>query len=174
LPALRAAKAEGLPISVETCPHYLCLDAESIPDGATQFKCAPPIRDRENRDKLWGALLDGSIDFVITDHSPCTHQLKQFERGHFQDARGGIASLQLGQRLAYGDGGEAHLACGLFDRRGVEAVVDRAPLGLGLEIGGPPEHQRHFVAAQPVGMPLAHAPHHRRSPPDRGPRAWSR
>jgi allantoinase len=91
LPALRAAKAEGLPLSVETCPHYLCLDAESIPDGATQFKCAPPIRDRENRDKLWAALLDGSIDFVITDHSPCTPQLKQFERGHFHDAWGGIA-----------------------------------------------------------------------------------
>jgi allantoinase len=96
LPALRAAKAEGLPISVETCPHYLCLNAESIPDGATQFKCAPPIRERENQDKLWGGLLDGSIDFVITDHSPCTPQLKQLERGHFHDAWGGIASLQLG------------------------------------------------------------------------------
>jgi allantoinase len=96
LPALRAAKAEGLPISVETCPHYLCLDAESIPDGATLFKCAPPIRDRANRDELWGALLDGSIDFVISDHSPCTPQLKQLERGHFHDAWGGIASLQLG------------------------------------------------------------------------------
>jgi len=96
LPALRAAKAEGLPISVETCPHYLCLEAESIPDGATLFKCAPPIRDRDNQEKLWGGLLDGTIDFVITDHSPCTPHLKQLERGHFHDAWGGIASLQLG------------------------------------------------------------------------------
>jgi allantoinase len=96
LPALRAAKAEGLPISVETCPHYLCLEAESIPDGATLFKCAPPIRERENREALWSGLLDGTIDFVVTDHSPCTPQLKELERGHFHDAWGGIASLQLG------------------------------------------------------------------------------
>lgn len=96
LPQIRAAKAEGLPISVETCPHYLCLEAEQIPDGATQFKCAPPIRDHKNREALWRGLLDGVIDFVITDHSPCTPQLKQFERGHFSDAWGGIASLQLG------------------------------------------------------------------------------
>jgi allantoinase len=96
IPALRAAKAEGLPISVETCPHYLCLEAEAIPDGATQYKCAPPIRDHENREALWRGLQEGVIDFVITDHSPCTPQLKQFERGHFHDAWGGIASLQLG------------------------------------------------------------------------------
>jgi allantoinase len=96
LPALRAAKAEGLPITVETCPHYLCLEAESIPDGATLFKCAPPIRGRDNREALWRGLLDGVIDFVITDHSPCTPQLKELERGHFHDAWGGIASLSLG------------------------------------------------------------------------------
>jgi len=96
LPQLRAAKAEGLPISVETCPHYLCLDAESIPDGATLFKCAPPIREKENQEALWRGLFDGSIDFVITDHSPCTPQLKQLDRGHFHDAWGGIASLSLG------------------------------------------------------------------------------
>jgi allantoinase len=96
LPALRAAKREGLPITVETCPHYLCLEAESIPDGATLFKCAPPIRERNNQAELWRGLLDGTIDFVITDHSPCTPQLKQLERGHFHDAWGGIASLQLG------------------------------------------------------------------------------
>jgi allantoinase len=96
LPAIRAAKAEGLPLSVETCPHYLCLQAETIPNGATQFKCAPPIRDHENQALLWQALFEGAIDFVISDHSPCTPQLKQRERGHFQDAWGGIASLQLG------------------------------------------------------------------------------
>jgi allantoinase len=96
LPALSAAKAEGLPISVETCPHYLCLEAEAIPDGATLFKCAPPIRERDNREALWRGLLDGAIDFVVTDHSPCTPQLKELERGHFHAAWGGIASLQLG------------------------------------------------------------------------------
>ena len=96
VPILRAAKAEGLPITVETCPHYLCLEAESIPDGATLYKCAPPIREHENREGLWRALLDGVIDFVITDHSPCTPALKLAERGDFEDAWGGIASLQLG------------------------------------------------------------------------------
>jgi allantoinase len=96
LPALRAAKREGLPISVETCPHYLCLEAEAIADGATQFKCAPPIRGHANREALWQGLLDGVIDFVISDHSPCTPELKQPERGDFQAAWGGLASLQLG------------------------------------------------------------------------------
>jgi allantoinase len=96
VPILRAAKAEGLPITVETCPHYLCLEAESIPDGATLYKCSPPIRDRNNREQLWRALLDGVIDFVITDHSPCAPQLKLAERGDFDEAWGGIASLQLG------------------------------------------------------------------------------
>jgi allantoinase len=96
VPILRAAKDEGLPISVETCPHYLCLEAEAIPDGATHFKCAPPIREHANREQLWAALFEGVIDFVISDHSPCTPELKQRERGDFQAAWGGIASLQLG------------------------------------------------------------------------------
>jgi allantoinase len=93
---LRAARAEGLPVTVETCPHYLCLEAESIPDGATLFKCAPPIREHDNREALWQAMFDGVIDFVITDHSPCTPQLKSPDRGDFQEAWGGIASLSLG------------------------------------------------------------------------------
>jgi allantoinase len=96
LPSLRAARAEGLPITVETCPHYLCLEAESIPDGATHYKCAPPIREHENREALWQALFEGVIDFVISDHSPCTPQLKQQEKGDFHAAWGGISSLQLG------------------------------------------------------------------------------
>jgi allantoinase len=96
VPLLRAAKAEGLPITVETCPHYLCLSADSIPDGATYYKCAPPIRDSRNRELLWQALFDGTIDFVITDHSPCSPQLKLPELGDFEAAWGGIASLQLG------------------------------------------------------------------------------
>jgi allantoinase len=96
VPALRAAKAEGLPITVETCPHYLCLEAESIPDGATFYKCAPPIRDAKNREALWSGLLTGVIDFVITDHSPCSPSLKLADSGDFEAAWGGIASLQLG------------------------------------------------------------------------------
>jgi len=101
LPALRAAKDEGLPITVETCPHYLCFDAEAIPDGATHFKCAPPIREHENREALWRALSDGTIDLVISDHSPCTPALKLPERGDFQQAWGGISSLQLGLRAVW-------------------------------------------------------------------------
>jgi allantoinase len=96
LDTLRQAKDEGLPITVETCPHYLCLDAESIPDGATLFKCAPPIRERANREALWKGLFDGVIDFVISDHSPCAPALKLPDTGDFVHAWGGIASLQLG------------------------------------------------------------------------------
>ncbi len=96
LPMIAAAKAEGLPFSVETCPHYLCLSAEEVPDGATQFKCAPPIRPEANREALWKGLNDGVIDFVVTDHSPCIPGLKLFESGDFMAAWGGIASLQLG------------------------------------------------------------------------------
>jgi len=91
---IRAARAEGLPLTAETCPHYLALEAEAIPDGATQFKCAPPIRDRATRDRLWQALFDGVIDAVVTDHSPCPPAMKALERGDFRAAWGGIASLQ--------------------------------------------------------------------------------
>jgi allantoinase len=79
-------------VSVETCPHYLFLAAEEVPDGATQFKCCPPIRGAANRDRLWDALAAGAIDFVVSDHSPSTAALK---RGDFAHAWGGIASLQL-------------------------------------------------------------------------------
>lgn len=96
LPALRAARAEGLPVTVETCPHYLCLAAERIPDGATTFKCAPPIRGDANREALWQALRAGDIDFVISDHSPCTPGLKHLDDGDFGRAWGGISSLSLG------------------------------------------------------------------------------
>ena len=96
LPMLRAARRQGLPITVETCPHYLCLRAEDIPEGETSFKCAPPIREDSNREALWAGLQDGTIDFVISDHSPCIPQLKLAERGDFMEAWGGIASLQLG------------------------------------------------------------------------------
>jgi len=93
---IRDAKAEGLPLTVETCPHYLCFEAEAIPDGATVFKCAPPIRDHANREALWAALLDGTIDGVVSDHSPCPPSMKCLEAGDFTRAWGGIASLQHG------------------------------------------------------------------------------
>ncbi len=96
LPELRAARAEGLPITVETCPHYLSLAQERVPDGATQYKCAPPIRDDANRDALWQAQLDGDIDLIVTDHSPSTSELKFAGDGDFGRAWGGIAGLQLG------------------------------------------------------------------------------
>ena len=96
LDSLRRAKAEGLPITAETCPHYLCLRAEDVPAGATAYKCAPPIRGGTNRDLLWAALADGTLDFVVTDHSPCIPGLKLPEEGDFMRAWGGIASLQLG------------------------------------------------------------------------------
>jgi len=96
LPALRAARAEGLPITVETCPHYLSFDEEHIPDGATEYKCCPPIRSNANRDLLWQGLVDGDIDIVVTDHSPSTAELKFAGDGDFGAAWGGIAGLQTG------------------------------------------------------------------------------
>ena len=93
LEVLRAVRAEGLPVTVETCPHYLHLEAETIPDGATESKCAPPIRSRANREQLWQGLKDGVVDFVVTDHSPCPPAMKQRDDGNFQTAWGGIAGL---------------------------------------------------------------------------------
>jgi allantoinase len=95
LPILRAAKNERVPITVETCPHYLTFTAEEILDGATQFKCAPPIRERENRDALWNALNSGLIDLLATDHSPCPPHMKCADSGDFTRAWGGISSLQV-------------------------------------------------------------------------------
>jgi allantoinase len=93
LPILAAARAEGLPLTAETCPHYLSFCAEEIRDGQTQFKCAPPIRERVHRDALWRALEDGPLDLVATDHSPCPPAMKG--DGDFLAAWGGIASLEL-------------------------------------------------------------------------------
>ncbi len=92
---LRDARAEGLPLTAETCPHYLHFTAERIPDGATPFKCAPPIRDAANREALWAALAEGVLDFVASDHSPCSPALKAIEVGDFVAAWGGVAGLQL-------------------------------------------------------------------------------
>ena len=97
---LAAAKREGLPVTAETCPHYLHCAAEDIADNATLFKCAPPIRSRRNREALWEGLRDGTIDLIATDHSPCPPAMKRLEAGgpggepgRFDEAWGGIASL---------------------------------------------------------------------------------
>ena len=92
---IERAKAEGLPFTVETCPHYLTFCAEDVPLGATQFKCAPPIRSAENREALWRGLARGVIDFVVSDHSPCTPELKKMTAGDFLAAWGGVAGLQF-------------------------------------------------------------------------------
>ncbi|MEU4622260.1 allantoinase AllB [Actinoplanes sp. NPDC023801] len=96
LPLIARARAEGVRVTAETCPHYLTLDAAGIPDGATEFKCCPPIRDAANADRLWEALADGLITCVVSDHSPCTPHLKRRDTGDFAAAWGGIASVQLG------------------------------------------------------------------------------
>ena len=128
IPMIRSAKRDGVRLSVETCPHYLVLTAEDVPDGATQFKCCPPIREADNRDQLWNALAAGDIDFIVSDHSPSTSDMKQLDSGDFGLAWGGISSLQLGLSLVWT---EAH-------RRGhdlaevahwmAEAPADRAGL----------------------------------------------
>lgn len=95
LPMVRAAKMEGLPITVETCPHYLHFAAEEISDGNTLAKCAPPIRSAENREALWEALREGVIDLIATDHSPCLPEMKRLDEGRFDLAWGGIACLSV-------------------------------------------------------------------------------
>jgi len=103
---LRRARDEGLPVTVETCPHYLHFTAEEIPDGSTVHKCAPPIRNHANREALWQALAAGDIDMIVTDHSPCPPAMKSSDRGsaetpRFDEAWGGIASLSLALPIIY-------------------------------------------------------------------------
>lgn len=101
LAKLRDARAEGVRITVETCPHYLTLTAEEVPDGATEYKCCPPIRTAANREFLWAALANGTIDMVVSDHSPCPPELKKLGSGDFAGAWGGISSLQIGLPLLW-------------------------------------------------------------------------
>ncbi|MFE7122324.1 allantoinase AllB, partial [Streptomyces sp. NPDC057654] len=96
LPLIAEAKRAGVRLTAETCPHFLTLAAEEVPDGATEFKCCPPIREAVNQDALWAGLADGVIDCVVSDHSPCTPELKHPDTGDFATAWGGISSLQLG------------------------------------------------------------------------------
>lgn len=101
LPMIATAKRDGVHLTVETCPHYLTLTAEEIPDGATAYKCCPPIREAANRELLWQGLRDGTIDCIVSDHSPSTPDLKDLENGDFAVAWGGVSSLQLGLSLVW-------------------------------------------------------------------------
>lgn len=94
LESVRAARAAGLPLTTETCPHYLTLTADEVPDGAPEFKCCPPIRSRANQDGLWEGVLDGIIDAIVSDHSPSTVEQKHRAGGDFGLSWGGIAGLQ--------------------------------------------------------------------------------
>jgi len=104
LPMLVAARKRGVKITVETCPHYLFFTAEEIPDGGTQYKCAPPIRAAETREGLWKGLLNGAIDMIASDHSPCPPEMKLLDVGNFGKAWGGICSLQLGLGIVWTQG----------------------------------------------------------------------
>jgi allantoinase len=166
LALLRAAREEGLPVTVETCPHYLFASAEKIRDGATLWKCAPPIRSEANRERLWEGLRDGTIDLVATDHSPCPPAMKKMEQGSFREAWGGIASLPVAlsvlwtgaRRRGFGlediarwmASGPARLA-GCFERKGriaagcdADFVVFDAEAKFVVKKEG--LHQRHLVS----------------------------
>jgi allantoinase len=95
IPMIDSARREGVRVTAETCPHYLALSAEEIPDGATTFKCSPPIREASNRERLWAGLQGESIDLVVSDHSPCAPAMKFRDTGDFADAWGGISSIQF-------------------------------------------------------------------------------
>lgn len=101
LPAIRSAQKRGFNLTAESCPHYLTLFAENIPDGKTLFKCCPPIRELDNREQLWQGLADGTISFVVSDHSPCTPTLKHIDTGDIENAWGGISSLQFGLSIIW-------------------------------------------------------------------------
>jgi allantoinase len=101
LDALRRARDAGVPLTAETTPHYLYFDAEQVPDGATEFKCAPPIRERANREELWRGIEEGLLIAIVSDHSPCTPELKRMNEGDIAQAWGGIASLQFGLPIVW-------------------------------------------------------------------------
>jgi allantoinase len=101
LPLIADAQREGVRVTAETCPHYLTLAAESVPDGATEYACCPPVREAVNQDALWAGLADGALDLVVSDHSPCAAELKHLDTGDFGAAWGGISSLQLSLPLVW-------------------------------------------------------------------------
>lgn len=129
LPMIQAAKSRGVPITVETCPHYLTFYAEEIMEGDTRFKCAPPIREKANREALWQGLKEGIIDFVVSDHSPCTPELKHLDTGDFMTAWGGISSLQYGLPVVWGQARERGFSLQDVSRWMASAPAQFAGLG---------------------------------------------
>jgi allantoinase len=125
---LRAARAAGVPVTVETCPHYLALAAEDVPDGATQYKCCPPVRGRANAAALWDALRTGVIDCVVSDHSPCPPPLKRVDHGDFGAAWGGICSAQLSLAVMFTEAERVGLA--LADLAGLMSLHPARMAGL--------------------------------------------
>jgi allantoinase len=128
LPVIEAARADGVRVTAETCPHYLALAAEDVPPGATQFKCCPPIRERANRERLWEGLRAGVLDCVVSDHSPCPPALKRLDSGDFGAAWGGIASLQLSLPVVWTQARAR--GCTLTDLAGWMAAVPASIAGL--------------------------------------------
>ncbi|OAX42545.1 allantoinase [Rhizopogon vinicolor AM-OR11-026] len=128
LPVIRAARSRGLNLTVETCFHYLCLSADDIPNGRPEFKCCPPIRSESNRDALWEALIDGTIDCVVSDHSPCVSELKKFEEGDIMSAWGGINSLGFGLSLLWTESKKRGVSIGQIIRWTSEQTAKHAGL----------------------------------------------
>lgn len=163
LAMLRDARAGGVPVTAETCPHYLAFSAADVPDAGTEFKCAPPIRGADDRDGLWEGLQSGTLDVVVSDHSPCPPQLKRKDVGDFFQAWGGISSLELGASVVWTemrrrDLAIAHLArwmshaparlAGLHGRKGAIAAGGDADVALfdasaAFAVDGRALHQRH-------------------------------
>ena len=127
---LRHARDEGLPITVETCPHYLCFSAEQVRDGATEFKCAPPIRAAANREVLWTALREGLIDLLATDHSPCLPSMKMREQGDFKRAWGGISSLSVSLAACWTEARQRGFGFGDMVRWMAEKPAELAGVGV--------------------------------------------
>jgi allantoinase len=176
LPLLEAARSRGVAVTAETCPHYLHFSLENVPDGATEYKCAPPIRSAADREALWQGLVDGTLDAVVSDHSPCPPEMKRPETGDFMAAWGGIASLQLGLPVVWtgararGIGVDAlarwmstapAALAGLSATKGAIAVGSDADLVVwdpdgSLVVDGAALHHRHHVTPY-QGMRLAGA-----------------
>jgi len=129
LPIIKDAKTAGLPLTVETCFHYLCLVAEDIPDGHAEFKCCPPVREKTNRDALWNALKAGTIDCVVSDHSPCILDLKKVDDGDIMAAWGGISTLGLGLSLLWTEGKKRGVPLGQVVRWMSEKTAEHAGFG---------------------------------------------
>lgn len=129
VPLIRAAKSKGLNLTVETCFHYLCLSSHDVPKGRTEFKCCPPIREPENREKLWEALKEGVIDFVVSDHSPCVLELKKLNEGDMMGAWGGVSTLGLGLSLLWTEGQKRNITIGQIVEWTSKKTADHAGLG---------------------------------------------